>query len=139
MTGDLARKGGILLAHPRLDEGVADAVHERDSAVALDRFGHGSARSHVVDDLRAWLLLEHALGEQRGHEVAGDELARVVDEEAAVGVAVERDAEVGALVECLRDDELAVLRQQRVRLVVRERAVRVEVAAHRLDRQPLED
>ena len=29
-------------------------------------------------------------------EVAGDELARVVDEEAAVGVAVEGDAEVGA-------------------------------------------
>ncbi len=37
-------------------------------------------------------------------------------------------------------DELAVLREQRVRLVVRERAVGLEVAAHDLDaRQPLED
>ena len=34
-------------------------------------------------------------------EVARHELARVVDEEAAVGVAVERDAEVGALLERL--------------------------------------
>ena len=37
-------------------------------------------------------------GEQRGDEVAGDELAGLVDEEAAVGVAVEGDAEVGAVV-----------------------------------------
>ena len=36
------------------------------------------------------------------------------------------------------DDELPVLGQQRVRLVVREGAVRLEVAAHRLDRQALE-
>ena len=44
---------------------------------------------------------QHRLGEERGGEVAGDELARVVDEEAAVGVAVEGDAEVGALLERL--------------------------------------
>ena len=63
----------------------------------LDRLGHGPARAHVVDDLRAGLLREHRLGEQRGDEVARDELAGVVDEEAAVGVAVERDPEVGLL------------------------------------------
>ena len=76
---------------------------------------------------------------QRGDEVARDELAGVVDEEAAVGVAVVRDAEVGALLARLRDDELPVLLEQRVRLVVRERAVRLEVAADDVDlRQPLE-
>ena len=63
----------------------------------------------------------------------------VVDEEAAVGVAVVRDAEVGARLARLRDDELPILREQRVRLVIRERAVRVEVAADDVDlRQPLE-
>ena len=100
--------------------------------------GHGPARADVVDDLRARFLLEHQRREQRGDEVAGDELARVVDEEAAVGVAVEGDPEVGALLERLRDDELAVLGEERVRLVVREGAVRLEVAGHGLDRQALE-
>ena len=85
------------------------------------------------------LLLEDRLGQERRREVAGDELARVVDEEAAVGVPVEGDAEVGALLERLLHDELAVLRQQRVRLVVREGAVRVEVAADGVDRQTLQD
>ena len=99
----------------------------------------GPARAHVVDHLGARLLLEHELGEERGHEVAGHELARVVHEEAAVGVAVEGDPEVGALLADLRDDELAVLREERVRLVVRERPVGLEVAAHGVDRQPVED
>ena len=45
-------------------------------------------------------------GEQRGEEVAVDELAGVVDEEAAVGVAVPGDAELGALGAHLVDDEL---------------------------------
>ena len=138
MAGDLAGEGGVLLAHPRLDERVADAVHERDPAGALDRVRHRPARAHVVDDLRAGLLLEHAPGEESGDEVARDELATVVDEEAAVGVAVERDPEVGALLQRLADDELAVLGEQRVRLVVRERAVGLEVAADGLDRKPLE-
>ena len=62
---------------------------------------HGPARAHVVDDLAARLLCEDRLGQQRGDEVAGDELAGVVDEEAAVGVAVVRDAEVGPLLERL--------------------------------------
>src|SRR3954453_12553148 len=130
---DLAAERGVLLAHAVLDERVPDAVHERHAAGALDRLGPGPARPDVVDQLRPCLLLEHALGEERRREVAGHELAGVVDEEAAVGVAVERNAEVGLLVERLRHDELAVLGQQRVRLVVREGAVWLEEAAHRLE------
>ncbi len=109
------------------------------AAGALDRLRHGPARAHVVDDLRAGLFLQDELGEQRGHEVAGDELAGVVDEEAAVGVAVEGHAEVGVLLDRHAHDELAVLGQERVRLVVREGAVGLEVAAHDLDLgQPLQ-
>ncbi len=135
----LAGEDRVLVAHPLLDERMADAVDQRDAARALDRLGHRPGGAHVVDHLAAGLLLENRLGEQRGREVAGDELARVVDEEAAVGVAVVGDAEVGALLAHLLDDELAVLGQQRIRLVVRERTVGLEVAAHDLDlRQPLE-
>ena len=60
---DLAGERGVVLAHPLLDERVADAVDERHAAGALDRLGHGPARAHVVDDLRAGLLLEDDLGE----------------------------------------------------------------------------
>ena len=138
VTRDLAAERRVVLAHAVLDVRVADAVLERDAAGPLDRLGHGPARAHVVDDLRSRLLGEQRLGKQRRREVAGHELAGVVDEEAAIGVAVERDAEVGSFGERLADDELSVLGKQRVRLVVRERAVGVEVAAHDLDRQALE-
>ena len=63
----------------------------RGAAGALDRLRHRPARRGVVDHLRARLPREHRFGEQRGGEVAGDELAGVVDEEAAVGIAVEGD------------------------------------------------
>src|SRR5262249_61105739 len=107
------------------------------AAGALDRLRDRAAGADVVDDLRAGLFLEHAFGEEGGYEVARDELARVVDEEAPVGIAVECDAEVGALFERLADDELPVLGQERVRLVIRERAVGLEVAADGFDRKPL--
>ena len=49
---DLAGEDGVLLAHAVLDEGVADAVDQRDAAGALDRLPHRPARADVVDDLR---------------------------------------------------------------------------------------
>ena len=96
----------------------------------LDRPRHRPARADVVDHRRARLLLEHRAGQERRHEVARDELAGVVDEEAAVGVAVVRDAQVGALGARPLDDELPVLGKQRIRLVVRERPVGIEETAH---------
>ena len=138
VAGDLAGEGGVLLADALLDERVADTVDERDPAGALDRLRHGPARAHVVDDLRARILLQHRLGEERRHEVARDELAGVVDEEAPVGVAVEGRAEVGAVLAHLADHELAVLGEERVRLVIREGAVRLEVVRDGVDRDPFE-
>ena len=97
MARDLAAEDRVLLAHPGLEERVADAVHQCASAGALDDVGDGAAGANVVEDRRLRLLGEHRLGQQRGQEVAVDERARVVDEEAAVGVAVPGDPEVGAL------------------------------------------
>ena len=118
---------------------MPDTAHQRDAAGAFDRLRHGPARAHVVDHLRAGLPLEQRRREQRRREVARHELTRIVDEEAAVGVAVEGDTEVGALGKRLLDDEFPVLLEQRVRLVVREAPVRLEVAGHSLDRKPFED
>src|SRR5690606_27122169 len=86
----------------------------------------GVAGADVVDDLLAGRLDQRGLGEQGGDEVARDELAVAVDEEAAVGVAVPRDPDVGAGLDDLRDDVGAVLLDQWIGLVVREAAVDLE-------------
>jgi hypothetical protein len=112
---------------------VADAVHDRHAAGALDRLRHRPRGAHVVDHLPAGLAREHVLGEERRYEVARHELAAVVDEEAPVGVPVVRHAEIRAFLTRPGDDELAVLGQQRVRLVVRKRPVGIEVAADDVD------
>ncbi len=72
-------------------------------------------------------------------EIPWDELPGFVDEEAAIGVPVPGDAKVGAL----RDDPLAdlaaVLLQQRVRLVIGEGAVDIEVHLDTLEWSAVED
>ena len=83
--------------------------------------------------------MQERLGEQRRHEVAGDELAGAVDEEAAVGVAVPGDADVGLLRDDALDDVAAVLFDERVGLVVRERAVDLEAQRRRPAGQPIEE
>jgi hypothetical protein len=54
----------------------------------------------------------------------------LLDEEAAVGVSVEGDADVGAGLAGLPHDELAVLGEEGVRLVVGEAPVGLEEATH---------
>ena len=139
MARHLAAEDGVLVAHPRLEERVADTVHERSPAGAFDDVGDCPARPHVVEDRRFGLLVEHRLGKQCGHEVAVDERALLVDEEASVGVAVPCDPEVGALVDDLAHDELPVLRQQRVGLVIGEVAVGLEVGLDQVESEALED
>jgi hypothetical protein len=139
MGGDLACEDRVLGTHALLDEGVADAVHQRDAAGVLDRLGHGPTRADVVDDLLAGGPLEDSLSHECRREVPWHELTRVVDEETAVGVTVIGDADVGGLLLHLANDELAILGEKRVRLVVREAPVRVEVTAHDVElRQLLE-
>ena len=62
----------------------------------------------------------------------------VVDEEAAVGVAVPGDAEIGALAAHPLDDEAAVLLEQRVGLVVGEVPVGLEVVRRCLHGEAIE-
>jgi hypothetical protein len=89
-----------------------------DTACALDRLGHGPGGADVVDHLAARLLRSIDSAKSAVMKSPGHELAGVVDEEAAVGVTVVRDAEIGALRSASSRDELAVLGQQRVGLVM---------------------
>ena len=103
---------------------------------ADNRVGDRARGADVIEDRGAGLLDEQVLREDRGHEVAVDELAGVVDEEAAIRVPVPGDAEVGARLQDLVDDELAVLRQQRVGLVIGEVPVRRPVGLDEVQAQP---
>ena len=113
VAGHLAAEDGVLFAHPALEEGVADPVHQRGAAVLRHHVLDRVAGAHVVEHLRAGILDQERFGQQRRHEVAGDELAGAVDEEHAVGVAVPRDADVGLLRNHPLDDVAAVLFDQR--------------------------
>src|SRR3954447_17543747 len=135
VAGDLAAEDRALVAHARLEEGVADAVGVGGAAGGAHDVRDRARRAHVVEDRRAGLLGQQVLGEDRGEEVAVDEAPGVVDEEAAVGVAVLGDAEVGAGLAHLVDDEAAVLLEHRVGLVVGELAVRLPVELDEVERK----
>ena len=109
VAGDLAAEDRVLVAHALLDEGVADAVDERRAARAAHVVGDGARGAHVVHDARARLAPRERLAEHRRDEVARHVLALVVDEEAAVGVAVPGDPQVGALRAHALDEVAAVL------------------------------
>lgn len=74
-------------------------------------------------------------GNDGAHRRRRHGFALLVDDEAAVGVAIEGEAEVGALGDDARLEVNEVLRVERVRLVVREVAVEFEVHRHDFERQ----
>ncbi len=77
--------------------------------------------------------------DQRGDGVAVDEPALFVDDEHAIGIAVEGDAEVATMLSNLGLQVDHVLRFDRARRMVREASVELEVERHHLARQALED
>ena len=82
--------------------------------------------------------MQEGFGEQRGDEIAGDEVAGAVEEEAAIGVAVPGDAGIGLLLDHLGGDIFPVLLDQRIGLVVRECAIHLEAQSRRLEGQAIE-
>jgi hypothetical protein len=79
---------------------VTDSRLDRHSAALTDDLGHSLGADEVVQDRRPWALLEHRGCDQRCRRGTRQRLAPVVDEEAAVGIAVERESDVGP---CLED------------------------------------
>ena len=131
VSGDFAAEDRVGLAHPPLEEGVADAVHVRRAAVFRHDVPDRIAGAQVVDDRRARILDEKGFGQERRDEIAGDEPAGAVDEEAAIGVAVPRDADIRLLRDHRLDDVAPVFLDQRVRLVVRKPPVDLEAELRR--------
>lgn len=92
-----------------------------------------------MDDRAAGVLGQFAGGDQGGDRGRGDRVAVLVDDEAAVGVAVEGEAQVGAGLAHPGLEVDDVLGIQRVGLVVGERAVQLEVHRVQFERQAFED
>jgi len=68
----------------------------RDAAVLGDDLRHPPGGDQVVDDGGARLPGQLPYRDQRGQDGRRDDLAAFVDHEAPVGVAVERQPDVGA-------------------------------------------
>lgn len=92
-------------------------------------------QARVVHDLAAGVARQDCLGQQADQVVALDEAAGVVEEEAAVEVAVPGNAEIGTVFAHGVGGGGAVLRQQRVGNAVGETAVRLVADADELERQ----
>ena len=98
----------------------------------------GPRAAQVVEDRGARILAEHVLGDERRDHVHRNDVALLVDEPRAVGVAVERHAEVVAALAHLGLEVGERLGLERVGLVVREVAVRLAVERRERDRRALE-
>src|SRR5260370_11099963 len=72
-------------SHLRLDERVPDPGPHRDAAMGGDDLRHRPRGDQVVDDGRARLPGQLPYGDQRGEDGRRDDLASLVDHEAAVG------------------------------------------------------
>src|SRR6266487_3097701 len=135
---DLAAEDGVGLAHPALEERVADAVHVRSATVPGHNVLHRVTGAKVVDDRCTGVFEQEGLGEQGGDEVARDELPGAVDEEAAIGVAVPGDADVGLLRHDRLDDIAAILLDEWIRFMIRKAPVDVEAEPGRTAGQAVE-
>ena len=138
MRGVLAAEDRAGLGHHLLDERVADPRAHRHAAVLADHLGQRARADEVVHDRLAGMPVEDAGRDDRGRGGAAHRLPGVVDEEHAVGVAVEREPDVGAEVEHRALEVLEVLELDRVGGMVRERAVELAVQHGERERQPLE-
>ncbi len=139
MAGVLAAEYRAGLGHPRLDERVADPGAYRGAAVLGDDLGYRAGGDQVMDDGGARLTGQLPDGDERGEDRGRDDVAALIHHEAAVRVAVEGQADVGLGIDHRALQVAQVGRLDRVGLMVRERAVELEVERHQGEGQPLED
>ncbi len=121
-----------LIAHRLFDKGMAGAGLHRDTA----RGGHDILgvpdHARVMDDLGPGLFGEENLGQQANDIFAVDEGTGVVEEEAAVEIAVPGDAQIGLGRQYGVSGRRAVFRQQRVGDAVGKAAVGIVMHADEL-------
>ena len=94
MPAQLAAEDALRIGQRLFHEDVPDPLALGHAAGLLDRLAQGVAAPQVVDDAaaRVALLGQEVLGQHGREDVAADRVAALVDEDAAVGVAVEAHA-----------------------------------------------
>ncbi len=135
----LASEDGSGVGHDLLDEGVPDSCPDRGAAVGPHRLWHRSGRDQVVNDRCAGIAGEKPPGNQCCGGTARYRPAEFVDEEGPVGITVESNAQVEIPPFDEGDQIDKVLGVDRVGRVVRERAIRLQVEAGQIGREPVED
>ena len=114
---------------------MADAGTHWFPTVLRDHFGDGVGGDQVVDDGRAGLLAQVALGDECADRGRSDRVALFVDHEAPIGVAVEGQSDVGLLINHEFLEVHKVLRLQGVGHVVRECSVELEIQRSNIQRK----
>src|SRR5215204_6248894 len=137
--GVFSAEGRVVLSHLWLDDGVARLGPYGLPALALDELGEGLRANRAVQYGRARLFLQHVLRYEGGRQVTRDGRTFLVDNEAAVGVAIEGYPEVGTLCDHALLEFPDVLGFDRVGWMVGEGAVELEVHRYVLEREVLED
>ena len=89
-----------------------------------------------MDDLRSRRPLEHGGRDERGDLGAAHALRALVDQEHAIGITVEREPDVGVMLEHSGFQVALVLRVDRVGRMVGERAVQLGEQMDQRDREP---
>ena len=99
VAGVFATEHGVGFRHDRLDIGVTEPGCGPEPAALPDDLRHRFRADQVVQDGGTGMLGQHGRRDQGGRRRAGHRDPLVVDKEAPVGVAVERQPDVGAGVE----------------------------------------
>src|SRR5687767_2359081 len=139
VAGHLSSQRRAQLLHLVLDEGVARLPHHRRTACASDLVRERLAALHVEDDGDARTTsCEDVARVEDQQVVAPHDLPRPVDHADPVRIAVERDPQLRAFRTNGGDEGLEVLRDGRIGVMVRERAVVLGEKTERIQAQRTE-
>ena len=136
----LAGDGGMQLLHLVLDEGVAGLPHHGHTARFRDRIRQRLRTLHVENDrLTATGPREHVTRVQEQQVVAPDDRAVRVHDADAIGITIECDTDVRALLLHGPDQVEQIFLDGRIGVVIRERAITLAEEIRGIDVHARED
>ena len=97
VPGEFAAEDALRIGEGFFHEDVADALALGAAAGVQDFFADHAAGAQVIDDCGAGLGFQEVFGQEGGQNIAADDAGLFIDEDAAVGVAVEADSEIGGV------------------------------------------
>ncbi|SAJ11139.1 Uncharacterised protein [Klebsiella aerogenes] len=136
MRTHLTAVDGVFLAHPLFDKRMPGLRHHRLAAAAGHDVHRVPRQARVVNDFRPRLLLQERFRQQADNVVPLNKRRLVIEQEAAVEVAVKGNPHIRLMRAHRVGGVLTALRQQRVRDTVREMAVRLVMHLDKGHRRP---